>query len=170
MTPLTGTGPRAAGLVARERLEQHGVSTLSDAELLTILAGPNGSRAADAVLDECGAVQALPQENAGDLARIDGVTPRAAALITAAVELGRRTPGSPRSGAPGPRRLRGRDGPAARLGVPTGLGARQDETSGLPGRPRRLPGRSGRPGFGRVRRTGAAVPGLQSAPTTESSL
>ena len=91
MTPLTGTGPRAAGLIARERLERHGVSTLSDAELLTILAGPSGSRAADAVLDECGAVQALPQESAGDLARIDGVTPRAAAVITAAVELGRRT-------------------------------------------------------------------------------
>ena len=57
MTPLTGTNPRAAGLVARKRLEQHGVSTLSDAELLTILAGPNGGRPAD-------------------LARIDGVTPR----------------------------------------------------------------------------------------------
>ena len=130
MTPLTGTGPRAARLVARERLERHDVSTLSDAELLTILAGPNGSRAADAVLDDCGAVQALPQESAGDLARIDGVTPRTAAIITAAVELGRRTPESPQSGAPGPRRLRGRDGPAARLGVPTGLGAGQDETDG----------------------------------------
>ena len=91
MTSSTGTNPHAAGLVARERLERHGVSTLSDAELLTILAGPNGSRAADAVLDECGAVQALPQESAGDLARLDGVTPRAAAVITAAVELGRRT-------------------------------------------------------------------------------
>ena len=109
MTPLTGTNPRAAGLVARKRLEQHGVSTLSDAELLTILAGPNGGQAADAVLAECGPVQALPRESAGDLARIDGVTPRAAAIITAAVERGRRTPASPRSGAPGPRRLRGRD-------------------------------------------------------------
>ena len=44
-------------------------------------------------------MQALPQESAGDLARIDGVTPRAAAIITAAVEFGRRTPGSPQSGA-----------------------------------------------------------------------
>ena len=121
MTPLTGTNPRAAGLVARERLERHGVNTLSDAELLAILAGPNGSRTADLLLDECGTVQAPPQkESAGDLARIDGITPRTAAIITAAVELGRRTPRSPRSGAPGPRRLRGRDGPAARLGVPTG--------------------------------------------------
>ena len=108
MTPLAGTGPRAAGLVAPERLERHGVGTLSDADLLTILAGPAGSRHADAVLDERGRVQALLQESAGDLARIDGVTP-GAAVITAAVERGRRTPGSPRSGAPGPRRLRGRD-------------------------------------------------------------
>ena len=91
MTSITGTNPRAAGLVARERLDRHGVSTLSDAELLTILAGPGGSRTADAVLGECGAVQALPHESAGDLARIDGVTPRTAAIITAAVELGRRT-------------------------------------------------------------------------------
>ncbi len=91
MSRAAGTNLRPAGLVARERLERHGVGTLSDAELLTILAGPSGSRAADAVLGECGAVQALPQESAGDLARIDGVTPRAAAVIAAAVELGRRT-------------------------------------------------------------------------------
>ena len=36
MTSSTGTNPRAAGLVARERLERHGVNTLSDAELLAI--------------------------------------------------------------------------------------------------------------------------------------
>lgn len=92
MTSSSGTDPPAAGLVARERLERHGADTLTDAELLTILAGPAGSRAADAVLGECGgAVQTLPRESAGDLARIDGVTPRAAAVIVAAVELGRRT-------------------------------------------------------------------------------
>ena len=132
MTPPAGTGPRAAGLVARERLERHGVSTLSDAELLTILAGPNGSRAADAMLDECGAVQALPHESAGDLARIDGVTPRAAAVITAAVELGRRTPRSPRSAA---------------------------RRTGLPGRPRRIPGRHGSPVSGRNRRLAVRIGG-----------
>ena len=43
---------------------------------LPVLAGPNGGRTGDAVLDECGAVQALPGKSAGDLARIDGVTPR----------------------------------------------------------------------------------------------
>ena len=85
MTSSTGTNPRAAGLVARERLERHGVNTLSDAELLAILAGPNGGRTTDAVLDECGTVQALPRESAGDLARIIGVTPGTAAVITAAV-------------------------------------------------------------------------------------
>ena len=43
MTPLTGTSPRAAGLAARERLERYGVNTLSDAGLLTILAGSNAA-------------------------------------------------------------------------------------------------------------------------------
>ena len=37
---------------------------------------PNDGRTADAVQGECGAVQALPRESAGDLVRIDGVTPR----------------------------------------------------------------------------------------------
>ena len=91
MTSSTGTNPRAADLVVRERLER-----LSDAGLLTILVGPDGGRTADAVLDECGAVQALPRESAGDLARIDGVTPGTAAVITAAVCTGtpRTTPPS----------------------------------------------------------------------------
>ena len=38
------------------------MSTLSGAELLTILASLNGGRTADTVLDECGAVQTLPRE------------------------------------------------------------------------------------------------------------
>ena len=42
MTSSSGTDPPAAGLVARERLERHGADTLTDAELLTILAGLNG--------------------------------------------------------------------------------------------------------------------------------
>ena len=163
--PLTGTGPRAAGLVARERLERRGVSALSDAELLTILAGPNGSRAADAVLDECGAVQALPQENAGDLARIDGVTPRAAGPPSAAGRPEAREVERPGLGGFGA----GMD-PLRASEFQLAWAPGRTRRTGLPGRPRRLPGRSGRPGFGRVRRTGAAVPGLQSAPTTESSL
>ena len=82
MTSSAGTNPRAADVVVPERLERHGVNTLSDAGLLTIPAGPNGGRTADAVLDECGAV---PEESAGGLARIDGVTPRTIAIIMAAV-------------------------------------------------------------------------------------
>ena len=86
-----GPSRTGVGLNARERLEQHGVSTLSDADLLTILAGPHGSLAADAVLTEVGTIQGLPLETLDDLALLDGVTPRTAAIITAAVELGRRT-------------------------------------------------------------------------------
>ena len=88
--PFTGARQRRC-LVARERLEQHGANILTDAELLTILVGPNSPRTADAVLEQCGTVQTLPQESTEDLARIDGVTPRGAAVIAAAVELGRRT-------------------------------------------------------------------------------
>ena len=66
-------GPRLRiGAVRTRRL----AATLREAELLTVLAGPDGGRTADAVLDERGAVQALPRESAGDLARINGVTPR----------------------------------------------------------------------------------------------
>ena len=56
------------------------MNTLSDAELLAILAGPNGGRTADAVLNECGAEHALPPGELGDLAHIDGVTPGTAAI------------------------------------------------------------------------------------------
>ncbi|MDE0456098.1 MAG: DNA repair protein RadC [Chromatiales bacterium] len=77
--------------MARERLQQYGPSVLADEDLIAIITGTNGQRTAAAVLEECGAVQALPQETADDLARIDGVTPRRAAVIAAAVELGRRT-------------------------------------------------------------------------------
>lgn len=95
----------ANGLPARKRLEQYGANVLSDAELLTILVGRNDRRAADAVLEQCGAVQTLPHESAHDLARIDGMTALRAAVVAAAVELGRRTltqpaPERPRLGSP----------------------------------------------------------------------
>ena len=54
----------ANGLPARKRLEQYGANVLSDAELLTILVGRNDRRAADAVLEQCGAVQRLPESTA----------------------------------------------------------------------------------------------------------
>ena len=44
-------------LTAQERLERHGVNTLSDVERLTILAGPNGGRTAGAVLDVSGDIE-----------------------------------------------------------------------------------------------------------------
>ena len=84
----TSTGTRPGVLAARERLAQYGPNTLTDSELLTILVGPETP---DAVLAKCGTVQALPQESPEELAGIAGVTPRRAAVITAAVELGRRT-------------------------------------------------------------------------------
>ena len=95
----------ANGLPALERLERHGANALSDAELLTILVGRDGRRAADAVLEQCGAVQTLPHESVHDLARIDGMTALKGAVVAAAVELGRRTltrpaPERPRLGSP----------------------------------------------------------------------
>ena len=80
MTSSTGTNPRVAGLIVRERLGR-----LSDDGLRALLAGPDGGRTADAVLVGCGTAETLPRESADDLVRIDGVTPRTAAVITTAV-------------------------------------------------------------------------------------
>ena len=132
------------------------MSTLSDAELLAILAGPNVGRTADAVLDECGAVRALPHKSAGDLARIDGVTPKTAASSrlrsgSAVVRSEARTverPGLDGFGA----RMDPRRGSEFQLAWTPG----QDETDGRPGRSRRLPGRSGRPGFWETAPIGAS--------------
>lgn len=88
---------RAAGiLMARERLELHGAAALADEELLAILVGANGGQTAGALLEACGTVQQLAHESTGDLARIKGVTPARAAMVVAAVELGRRTLTRPR--------------------------------------------------------------------------
>ena len=97
--------PARATLMARERLEQYGPSVLADDDLIAIIAGANGHQTAAAVLEECGAVQQLPHESVHDLTRIASVTPRRAATIVAAVELGRRTlmrpaPETPRLGSP----------------------------------------------------------------------
>ena len=89
--PRAGYDARRTSISARERMQEYGANTLTDAELLTIIAGRNGRRAADALLSEYGPVQALASENVDDLSRLNGVTPRAAAAISAAVELGRRT-------------------------------------------------------------------------------
>jgi len=89
--PGAGYDARRTTMSVRERMQEYGANTLTDAELLTIVAGRNGRRAADALLSEYGPVQALASENVDDLSRLDGVTPGAAAAVSAAVELGRRT-------------------------------------------------------------------------------
>ena len=92
MTEHRTNGLQAGGsLVTRERLELHGAGTLADEELLAILVGANGAKAAGALLEACGTVQQLAHETAGDLARIKGMTPMRAAMVAAGVELGRRT-------------------------------------------------------------------------------
>ena len=54
MTSSTGTNPRADFVVWKRR------ERLSDAGLRAILAGPDGGRIADAVLDECGWCRPCP--------------------------------------------------------------------------------------------------------------
>ena len=56
-----------------------------------ILASPNGRRTADAGARRVRGGAGPARESADDRPRIDGVTPRTAAVITAAVELSRRT-------------------------------------------------------------------------------
>ena len=85
------------GLVARQRLELHGAGALADEELLAILVGANGAPAAGALLEACGTAGQLAHETAGDLARIEGMTPARAAMVVAGVELGRRTLTRPRT-------------------------------------------------------------------------
>ena len=55
-----------------------------------------GHDPAGALLEACGTVQQLAHETAGDLARIEGMTPAQAAMVVAGVELGRRTLTRPR--------------------------------------------------------------------------
>ena len=105
MTASKPQHPARAALIARERLEQYGPSILADEELIAIITGANGQQTAASILEECGAVQQLPRETVHDLSRLDSITPRRAATIVAAVELGRRTltrpaPETPHLGSP----------------------------------------------------------------------
>ena len=100
MTSDKAQRPARATLMARERLEQYGPSVLADNELIAIITGANDQQTAAAVLEECGTVQQLPRETVDDLAKITSVTPRRAATIVAAVELGRRTLTPPARKAP----------------------------------------------------------------------
>lgn len=82
-------------LMPRERLWQHGVMALSDAELLAILlrVGVSGvpvTRLAASLLNDFGTIQRLLASNPAKLAAVHGVGPAKACQLLAALELGRR--------------------------------------------------------------------------------
>ena len=84
-----GEGPR-------ERLLSHGPAELSTAQLLAVLLRTGGRRGqtalelARAVLAELGGVRELSEASPEELQRVPGLGPAGAAVITAAVEIGRR--------------------------------------------------------------------------------
>lgn len=82
-------------LMPRERLWQHGVTALSDAELLAILlrVGVSGvpvTRLAASLLSDFGTIQRLLASNPARLAAVHGMGPAKACQLLAALELGRR--------------------------------------------------------------------------------
>src|SRR5258708_8521612 len=81
----------------RERLLDHGVDVLSEAELLAVLlgTGSQGENVLDLarrVLETLGGVGGLVRADAALLRRTKGLGPAKAAQIAAAIELGRRVP------------------------------------------------------------------------------
>lgn len=79
----------------RERLLRHGAEALADAELLALLLG-TGPRGTDAVshartlLAHCGGLRPLLERDAAGLGALPGLGPARAALLQAALALGRR--------------------------------------------------------------------------------
>lgn len=95
MTALLSWMPDAR---PRERLSSHGVSALSDGELLAILLGSGcrGSNVVElgqALLARLGALRGIADATEGELCALPGVGPARAAVIRAAIELGRRACG-----------------------------------------------------------------------------
>src|SRR6476619_2844039 len=88
----------------RERLAAFGAGALSDAELLAILLrtgrpGENVVELAGALLARLGGLRELAQATEAELCAQTGVGPARAALVHAALELGRRATGArPRPG------------------------------------------------------------------------
>lgn len=79
----------------RERAMGQGLSSLSDAELLSLLLGTGTSRQsvaelAEGILSQLGGVVGLGGRNVRSLTRLKGIGPARACRIAAAVELGRR--------------------------------------------------------------------------------
>lgn len=83
----------------RERLRDRGPLSLSDAELLALLFG-SGIRGANvleiarAALSDLGSLHALANATLTELTQLPGVGPARAALLQAAVEIGRRSAGT----------------------------------------------------------------------------
>ncbi len=80
---------------ARERLQEHGATSLDDAELIALLlsTGTRGlsvSAMARQLLDQHGGLRGLLRSGPGGLSAYPGVGPCKAARILAAIELGRR--------------------------------------------------------------------------------
>ncbi|MFD0674364.1 DNA repair protein RadC [Cohnella sp. GCM10027633] len=79
----------------RERMQRHGASALSHAELLAIMLG-TGTRdessvhLAQRILSECGGLRKFAESNWDELTHIRGVGPAKALLLQASIELGRR--------------------------------------------------------------------------------
>jgi DNA repair protein RadC len=102
------TGPVAWPREARprERLLRHGASALSDAELLALLLGtglPGGRHVVEvamALLGRFEGVAGLDGAAAAELTAVPGIGPAKAAVVKAALELGRRSIGRARAGAP----------------------------------------------------------------------
>jgi len=83
----------------RERLLAHGPASLSDAELLAILLGSgrqgqNVLEIAHDLLARVGDLRALAESAEAELCALPGVGPARAAVIQAAIEIGRRVTGS----------------------------------------------------------------------------
>ena len=84
---------------AHERLHQHGIQVLSDAELFTLLFGPtngtNSTREAAQRLVDAAPLSEMAWASPAELTEHQGVGPARAAAICAAFELGRRGGWSP---------------------------------------------------------------------------
>jgi DNA repair protein RadC len=83
----------------RERLAAHGPASLSDAELVALLLGSgrpgqNAVELATTLLAEVGGLTGLAQAGQAELCDLDGIGSARAAVLRAALELGRRAVGS----------------------------------------------------------------------------
>lgn len=79
----------------RERMQQHGASALSHAELLAILLrtgtrNESAVRLAERILNDCGGLKRFAERNWDELTHIRGIGPAKALQLQASIELGRR--------------------------------------------------------------------------------